>query len=159
MAAWNAAHQTNRREAGVRISVLISSINGVKIEISERQRTFVKRSHLARINPHFGCAIPVPSKLPRKQGVVPHGLFLRSHTHGEQTESREKQGNNKAWSHRSTTTSLHPFFSGGTGELRLPLTDGPLGGLSIGQQTEDYAISAGSRHRVSTKQPAPNMRS
>jgi hypothetical protein len=51
------------------------------------------------------------------------------------------------------------FFSGGTGELRLALADGPLGGLSIGQQIEDYAISAGSRHRVSTKQPAPNMRS
>jgi hypothetical protein len=33
----------------------------------------------------------VPSELPRTQGVVPHGLFLRSHIHVEQTESQEKQ--------------------------------------------------------------------
>jgi hypothetical protein len=80
---------------------------------------------------------------------------------GEQTESREKQGNNKlgrlvAPIHHHVVTSV---FSGGTGELRLALTDRPLGGLSIGQQTEDCAISAGSRHRVSKKQTAPNMRS
>jgi hypothetical protein len=42
MAAWNAAHQTNRHGADVRLSVLIASINDVKIEISERQRTFVR---------------------------------------------------------------------------------------------------------------------
>jgi hypothetical protein len=92
--------------------------------------------------------------------VVPHGLFVCSHTHVAKTESREKQGNNKL-----DRTDPPPrryillFVSGGTGELRLALTDGPLGGLSIGQQTEDYAISAGSRHRVSTKQSAPNVRS
>jgi hypothetical protein len=37
----------------------------------------------------------VPSKLLRKQSVVSHGLFLRSHAHGEQTEGRVEQGNDK----------------------------------------------------------------
>jgi hypothetical protein len=106
----------------------------------------------------------VPFKLPRKQGVVPHGLFVRSHTHAEQTESREKQGNNKL-GRTDPPPRRYILLSaviGGTGELRLTLADGPLGGLSIGQQAlvsklkSDYTISAGSRHRVSTKQPAVN---
>jgi hypothetical protein len=32
MAVWNAAHQTNRREADVRLSVIANRIDGVKIE-------------------------------------------------------------------------------------------------------------------------------
>ena len=40
--AWNAVQQTNRREAGVRLSVLVTGIGCVEIEISERQRTFVR---------------------------------------------------------------------------------------------------------------------
>jgi hypothetical protein len=91
--------------------------------------------------------------------VVPHELFVRSHTHVAKTESREKQGNNKLDRTDPPPRRYILFFSGGTGELRLALTDGPLDGLSIGQQTEDYAIFAGSRHRVSTKENAANVRS
>jgi hypothetical protein len=80
--------------------------------------------------------------------------FVRIYLHIAKKESREKQGNNKLDSTDPPPRRYILFFSGGTGELRLALTDGPPGGLSIGQQTEDYAISAGSRHRVSTKQPA-----
>jgi hypothetical protein len=43
IAAWNAAQQTNRREAGARIRVLTTGIDDVEIEISERQRTFARR--------------------------------------------------------------------------------------------------------------------
>jgi hypothetical protein len=32
MAAWNAEHQTNRREAGVRINVLVTKTDFVEIE-------------------------------------------------------------------------------------------------------------------------------
>jgi hypothetical protein len=46
----------------------------------------------------------VPSELQRPQGVVPRTIFLRSHIHVEQTESQEKQGNNKL-DRRSTATS------------------------------------------------------
>ena len=42
IAAWNAVQQTNRREAGARIRVLTTGIDDVEIEISERQRTFVR---------------------------------------------------------------------------------------------------------------------
>jgi hypothetical protein len=38
----------------------------------------------------------VPSELPQTQGVVPRtAIFLRSRIHVEQTESQQKQGNNK----------------------------------------------------------------
>ena len=43
IAAWNAVQQTNRREADARIRVLTTGIDDVEIEISERQRTFVRR--------------------------------------------------------------------------------------------------------------------
>jgi hypothetical protein len=42
IAAWNAVQQTNRREADARIRVLTTEIDCVGIEISERQRTFVR---------------------------------------------------------------------------------------------------------------------
>jgi hypothetical protein len=32
MAAWNDVHQTDRREAGVRLSALVTRIDGVEIE-------------------------------------------------------------------------------------------------------------------------------
>jgi hypothetical protein len=35
-------HQTSRRGAGVRLSVLTTRIDGVEIDKSERQRTFVR---------------------------------------------------------------------------------------------------------------------
>jgi hypothetical protein len=120
-----------------------------------------KKSYLSRISPYFGGAKLVPSKLPRTQGVVPHGhdeLLLRSHSHVEQTESREKQGNNKL-DRRSTATSLHPFFQRWYRKAPTGLDHGPLDHLSSGQQTEKSAISAGSRHCVSTKQPAVDVRS
>jgi hypothetical protein len=40
--AWNAVQQTNRREAGVRLSALVTGIDCLEIEISERQRIFVR---------------------------------------------------------------------------------------------------------------------
>ena len=40
--AWNSVQKTNRREANVRISVLVTEIDCVEIEISVRQRTFVR---------------------------------------------------------------------------------------------------------------------
>jgi hypothetical protein len=45
--AWNDVQQTNRREVGVRISVLTIGIDDVKTEECELQRTFVgSRSEL-----------------------------------------------------------------------------------------------------------------
>ena len=42
IAAWNAVHQTTRREADVRISVLTTGIDDVKTVECELQRTFVR---------------------------------------------------------------------------------------------------------------------
>ena len=41
--AWNAVHQTKRREADVRISVLVARIDDVETVECELQRTFVRR--------------------------------------------------------------------------------------------------------------------
>jgi hypothetical protein len=43
VAAWSAVQKTNRRETNVRISVLTTGIDDVKIVECELQRTFVKR--------------------------------------------------------------------------------------------------------------------
>jgi hypothetical protein len=67
----------------------------------------------------------VPSKLPRTQGAVPHGMFLRSHSHVAKTESREKQGNiklNRTDPPIHRHTSLHPLISGVSGTPPLALT-------------------------------------
>ena len=107
-----------------------------------------KRSYLARINPYsrmlwvcHTCAIQTSAEARRGASWAVR-LFAYPRSENRKPREARKQ---QARSHRSTATSLHPFVSGGTGELRLALTDGPLGGLSIGQQTEDYAISAGRR--------------
>ena len=48
IAAWNAAHQTNRREADVRLSVLVARIDCVEIELSNNaERHQLERSFIS----------------------------------------------------------------------------------------------------------------
>jgi hypothetical protein len=59
----------------------------------EGHHSLNKKSYFSRIN--RGSPRPVPSKLPRNQGVVPHTAFPRPNSHVEQKEGEEKQGINK----------------------------------------------------------------
>jgi hypothetical protein len=47
IAAWNAVHQTNRREAGVRISAFVARIDCVEIEVSNAERHQLERSSIS----------------------------------------------------------------------------------------------------------------
>jgi hypothetical protein len=47
IAVWNAVHQTNRREADVRISVLVARIDCVEIELSNAERHQLERSFIS----------------------------------------------------------------------------------------------------------------
>jgi hypothetical protein len=81
-----------------------------------------KRSYLARISPYFGFAILVPSKLLRKQGVVPHGcFFVRIPMESKRKAERSKETTSLR-TNRSNATSLHSLIGGLSDALPLALT-------------------------------------
>jgi hypothetical protein len=82
-----------------------------------------KRSCLARINPHFGFAIPVPSKAASAEARRGASWAVSSFVYpcmwranGRLSEARKRQ----AWPSPSTATSLHPLMTGGRSDT-LPL--------------------------------------
>ena len=101
IAAWNAVQQTNRREAGVRLSVLVTGIDDVKIVECELQRTFEKEIQAPIKNLTFRignsgsrlltvCHLTFPGPKPHASPVIASPEEPRR-ANGRRKEARKRQ--------------------------------------------------------------------